>query len=223
MLIINEIVHSTISGECSSFGQGVLCTLIRLQGCPLRCKYCDAPKSQNKKCQSQAKLQKSLNFYKTHDIPNTFLITGGEPLLQETELFEFIEDVSNITKSNFIIETSGAIKIPDSGFNICWVADWKLKNSGEERWMRVENLEHLSRFDYIKFVISNEDDFNEAYEVRKTLIKYFEKFPVSGTPTFAFSPVHGKMKPDDLFNLMNQNSLHGDILNLQIHKLLNLA
>ena len=41
-MIVNEIFTS-IDGEVNRWGQGILTTFVRLQGCNLRCDYCDTP------------------------------------------------------------------------------------------------------------------------------------------------------------------------------------
>jgi len=220
MLLINDIVE-TISGEVSNFPTGSLVTLIRFQGCPLRCKYCDTPEtiSFDSETSSYDPIILAKNFSNEALL---FLITGGEPLLQEQELITFI--VNSHVKSKFIIETSGAIYVPnlkDYGVEneVSWVVDWKLSNSGSEHWMRIENIKHICSEDFIKFIISDEKTFKEALTFRENIANH----KGLNSPRFAFSPEHGRIEVKTLFNWMKENNLYEDVLNVQMHKLLGLA
>jgi 7-carboxy-7-deazaguanine synthase len=155
----------------------------------------------------------------------TITITGGEPLLQKEELIYFlIPSLKYIVfpgrfkafKTRISIETNGTIKIPKvSGVN--WVADWKLPGSGVSSFMKEENFYNLGENDFIKFVVSSEEDYQEAKDV---IVRIRDIFFVreKRLPQFAFSPVEGFCKKK-LAERMIEDDLEA-IFNIQLHKIL---
>jgi len=118
------------------------------------------------------------------------------------------------------IETNGSIKIPCT-YKANWVADYKLPSSGMEDMMNPkENYHQLSCNDIIKFVVGNRVDFDRAIQMMPIISDH------TTATFFAFSPVWGKIKPEELAQWildMKFDYVHNIIYSLQLHKVLNVS
>ncbi len=90
------------------------------------------------------------------------VITGGEPLLQQTLIIELVKKMPNW---QFEIETNGTIT-PDIKLSKCQInCSPKLENSGNEKLLRhkSEVLRTINSFpiSWFKFVVNNVSDFEE--------------------------------------------------------------
>jgi 7-carboxy-7-deazaguanine synthase len=214
MLNINEIFRS-IDGEVNAWGQGILTTFIRLQGCNLFCAYCDTKYAQDR--------DKKMHEMSVEDIvkiipgTNKVTITGGEPLLQK-ETVKLIIELMNLG-IKVSVETNGSIPIPiiigtDFDFNLSWVMDYKLHAADK---MCINNFWNATSQDWIKFVIENPADFQKAVNITEALKRG------AGVARIAFSPA---MKNNDirsaqwLAERMIEKQLDDVVFNLQIHKLI---
>jgi len=109
--MIAEEPFITIQGEGQRIGQ--ICCLVRLEGCNLRCAWCDSSYTWNTSSRSR--------LLSLIDIPllislRKILITGGEPLLQMEELVSMFSGFSSYQQNVFEdcsieIETNGTINI----------------------------------------------------------------------------------------------------------------
>jgi organic radical activating enzyme len=149
-------------------------------------------------------------------------ITGGEPMMQAQDVF----DLTRLLRENnhiVSIETNGSF-LP-VGFNVeCFIMDWKLSNSNMQHKMKEENFTRLRPSDYVKFVIgpgvksSPRNSFHEALGVMKVLKDK------GCRATFAFSPNMQHMSARVLFlwmeSEMEKSFLHDCVLNIQLHKVL---
>lgn len=222
MLRIHSIFPS-INGEVSHLGQGSLCTFIRVQGCNLRCGYCDTKHAQNTNkgiLMSTSQIIKKVESLKSRNIT----ITGGEPLLQKEGLQRLVSQLYRLYGYYTSIETNGSFPIPCWPEVNCWVVDWKTPSSGMRDKMNRENLLEIKSCDFLKFVIADREDFKDAISVGK---RFNLKNRVSSEiPKFAFSPVYKTLKPETLVEWMwvekwcRDNSV---ILNLQLHKIIGVA
>lgn len=222
-LIVNEI-FSSINGEINKQHQGSLCTFIRLQGCNLRCGYCDTPRSQDiKGCwgipMSISDILKEIT--KQGNINIT--ITGGEPLLQKEALCCLINKLHG--RYQISVETNGSIAIPfevPSLFKVHWIIDYKLPDSGSYEHMFPSNFKNLVDQDIVKFVVSSEEDFDLALGIAHNI----RKSP-PGNCTIAFSPCSfsQKMTPEKLYKLMQNKFLKniGAVFSLQLHKIIGVS
>jgi 7-carboxy-7-deazaguanine synthase len=210
-LKICEILQS-ISGEVSAFHQGRITNILRLQGCNLRCPYCDASQALNKEEGSEMSIS-AINSSLNHTFP--VMITGGEPFMQEEALSEFIKYRNYLIGPRYIVETNGTINpsyFPVEQENISIVADYKLDF---EKKMNLGLYSRLTEKDWIKFVVSNEAELDRAHIQMKLLQKI--------TPcNFAISPCEGTMKPALLAGFMISKRIDA-VLNLQIHKIINMG
>ncbi|RUM61474.1 MAG: 7-carboxy-7-deazaguanine synthase QueE [Persephonella sp.] len=138
-------IFNSIEGEGSFIGYPT--TFIRLEGCNLRCEWCDTTYSYDNKSFKLLSLKdilKEIKRYKTKKV----CITGGEPFLTPNLPFLLI----NLYKEGYylIIETNGTI------FN--------------------EDLEIALREIYPKFYLVVSPKYEVKYIINKFLIKYINEF-----------------------------------------------
>jgi len=220
-LRVSEIFPS-INGEVTSSYQGSLCTFIRLSGCLLKCSFCDTLRAQDLESGQEMTFKEIL--LKIKELGNSNItITGGEPLLQQRNLNKLITAIYDQNSHHYIsIETNGSIPIPEE-WPVCWVADWKGPSSGERDKMSIKNFKYLLGIDFIKFVIVNREDFDDAMMIVKSI---FNKNSYS--PKFAFSACMGVKNaatPKQIIEWMQQEPKlkeEGAIFNLQIHKIIDI-
>lgn len=107
MLNVNEIFQS-IQGEGAQ--AGIPAVFLRLQGCNLRCPWCDTPNALDPgggTVMSREKVMEQINQY----TPNLVVVTGGEPLRQVTSLGMLINDMDQ-HKHVWALETNGTLSLP---------------------------------------------------------------------------------------------------------------
>ena len=210
-LRVNEIFAS-INGEIAYPRQGSTAVFIRLQGCNLRCKYCDTPKGLETKAGEKWTIKEVLDKVAELGVRNV-TVTGGEPLLQKEEVLTLVTKLHN-RGHRINVETNGSCRIPSlpPSTSVHWIADYKLPSSGEFGSFHRENKALLSKKDVLKFVISDRNDY--AYAVSFLEDTYFPSYPI-----FAFSPAMPEMDPKELASWMVADKL--DItFSLQIHKVI---
>lgn len=150
----------SFQGEGSTVGK--LSFFIRLSGCNLRCLWCDSkytwPDMDGEE-KGVSSLRDEIMIRRCKNV----IITGGEPLLQQDELFTLI---SSLKKYKFEIETNGTI-MPNfvQVKNVFYNVSPKLKNSGnDESTINNEALRFFAMYkkSIFKFVISDEKDLDEV-------------------------------------------------------------
>jgi len=160
MLSVYSIFKS-IQGE--GLLMGIPTVFVRLAGCPLRCSWCDtaeartAPGKPMSIEQIVVEIEKTRLFY--------VCLTGGEPLMQK-ESITLINKL--IDKDYFIqLETSGALPLEEvpCSENVMISMDVKCPSSGMQDRMDMSNIELLSQFDQLKFVIADEADYLYAKKI----------------------------------------------------------
>jgi len=167
-------VFKSLQGEGLTIGAPT--TFIRTSGCPLRCTYCDTPQAFDKGEQMtlEAILKKVKQFRCRH-----VCLTGGEPMAQKDapKLIEMLLDEGY----HLVLETNGAMPLDELPCveNLTISMDIKCPSSGESEKMLFENLEVLGPTDQLKFIISDDKDYEYAKEV---LGKYSPKCEVILTP-----------------------------------------
>jgi len=208
-------IFDSIDGEVNAFHQGVLTTFIRFSQCNLSCKWCDTQYAAKRSDGMEISLSNLLEdlFASRGEKLKKVTITGGEPLLQE-ELSTLLQElVARDIKVS--IETNGTLE-PIQQFvgipEVCWVYDFKLKNSGQRNRMNLNAFGFLSKNDFVKFVVGSSDDVKEAMDVGKVLRE-------NGCEAkFAFSPVHDEFTPQQLLREIEIYGTGDEIINLQLHK-----
>jgi len=90
-------------------------------------------------------------------------VTGGEPLLQPAVL-PLLEQLCDARRT-VLLETSGERDISAVDPRVHRIMDLKAPGSGESHRNRWENIEHLSRRDEVKIVLSDRADYEWAKKV----------------------------------------------------------
>jgi len=203
-LRVSEI-YASVQGESTRAGEP--CVFLRLTGCPLRCAWCDTAYAfiGGEDMAADEALQKALSF----GLP-LVEVTGGEPLAQAAS----IPLMEALLKAGLtvLLETSGALDISQVPKGVHRIVDVKCPGSGEETRNRWENLANLTPDDEVKFVLSDEADYQYAKRVM------FEH-GLEGKCPVLFSPVAGFLDPAQLADWMVRDRLRAR-LNLQLHKVL---
>jgi 7-carboxy-7-deazaguanine synthase len=223
---INRIFNS-INGEITSLFQGSISTFIRLQGCNLRCSYCDTKYAQNFKEGREMSIDDIIHEVYRIGCKN-ITITGGEPLLQKIELYELIGYLLN-HGYKITLETNGSfsferyVKYTNKWENLSIVADYKIADSSE---MNNNLFSQLWSTDWIKFVILTKQDFIHSIEVRKKLKGNGCKAKFAYSPVFRGPKYSGSsstiLNPNTLLEWLKEYNLYDSYINIQLHKLINL-
>ena len=153
-LRVNEIFRS-VQGESTHAGRA--CTLVRLTGCPLRCRYCDTAYAFHEG--SWMTLGEILTAVGDHGC-NLVEVTGGEPLAQPATLALLVRLLDD--GREVLLETSGALPIGDVPAGVRRIVDFKTPDSGEEARNDWNNVEALRPGDEVKFVIGSRRDYEWA-------------------------------------------------------------
>lgn len=155
-------IFNTIDGEQNAFGgPGEFSTFVRLYGCNLRCWYCDSMKAVDGGEYKEFEIETLVNKLISME-PNKLTFTGGEPLLQGTELLEVCKLlIEHNSKIRISIETSGSFDWPlqmmQYPSNIRMVCDFKTPSSGRKQWKQdiVKRILHLRNVDLLKIVFDD--------------------------------------------------------------------
>ncbi len=196
-------IYPAIQGE--STHAGLVCTIVRLTGCNLRCSYCDTTYAYEEGYElSEAEVINEINLIGI----NLVEITGGEPLLQK-EVYGLIERLIN-DGYRVLVETNGSIDIRELDRRAIIILDIKTPGSGMSDKMNFSNLYYLRKEDEVKFVLTDRND----YEWSKAIV---EKYKLIDKCHVLFSPAHGILHPQALAKWLIEDKL-GVRLNLQLHK-----
>jgi len=169
-----EIFYS-IQGEGQEIGQPAI--FLRLQGCNLRCWFCDTDYSQEIKRKIDTNNTKKPSDFEEMSVPEILkklkkfpakhiVLTGGEPLLQQKELIPLLKKL----KGYFIeVETNGTIKPEISEYINKFNCSPKLSNAIDLN-LKYDSLKSFPKEKTIyKFVIDKEKDI---IEVKKFIKKH---------------------------------------------------
>lgn len=202
-LVINEI-YTSIQGE--STWAGLPCVFIRLTACDLRCSYCDSEFAFYEG--NKRELTDIVTEVIAKKIP-LVEVTGGEPLLQKNVL-HLIEKLCDLGKT-VLIETSGAHDIGKVDPRAHRIMDLKTPDSSMCDRNMMSNIEHLTKSDEVKFVISSREDYEWSREV---VLSYSLDQKVRAV---LFSTVFGKQDPKQLVDWVLEDRLPVRF-QLQMHK-----
>jgi len=205
-LIVNEIFKS-IEGE--GIRTGYLVTFIRLQGCNLKCSYCDTRYSCEGNEGQEMYINDILDTVSLYNV-NKVTLTGGEPLIHN-HVNELIDELIN-NNYEVNVETNGSIDISSVlRKNIIVTMDYKSISSGMNKYMRIENLNLLREQDVLKFVVGNYEDLED---MQKVLEKYK---PICN---IFVSPVFSKIELIDMVEYLKYNNLNNVRMQVQMHKII---
>jgi 7-carboxy-7-deazaguanine synthase len=158
-------LYKSLQGE-SSFS-GLPCVFIRFAGCNLRCSWCDSEYTftGGKRFTEDEVLGQVRKLS-----PNGGLveITGGEPMLQESEVVPLMRRLLELGYT-VLIETSGERPLASVPSQVHKIVDVKCPESGAADTFRPENLDALTSRDEIKFVISSRRDYEFARDFTREL------------------------------------------------------
>ncbi len=202
---ISEIFFS-IQGEGSR--AGMPCVFVRMQGCRLRCSWCDTKYALDFNSEYfELNYDELLQEIKKYDC-NFIEFTGGEPL--EQDIYGIMTELCN-DGFTVAIETSGYIDISKVDKHVIKIIDFKCPDSLMSKKNNFDNINYLTKKDEVKFVIASETD----YQFAKKITLEFD-LPTKCN-TVLFSPVFGEMNYIELVNLILKDNL--DVrFQLQIHK-----
>ena len=203
MLRVSEIFAS-IQGETSYVGLPF--AFVRLTGCNLRCRYCDATYAYDDG--EEIPLGEVVSRVTYFGIPRV-TVTGGEPLLQEEApaLVAALLDLGHTV----LVETNGTVPLSRLDPRSVKIMDVKCPSSGEAEKTDWGNFALLTPRDEVKFVVSSEEDYRFAREVIR---EYGKERPF----TALLSPAFGLLPPEKLAGWMIGDALDARF-QLQIHKL----
>ncbi|MBN1825252.1 MAG: radical SAM protein [Candidatus Eisenbacteria bacterium] len=199
-------IHAAIQGEGRA--SGVPCVIVRFAGCPYRCAWCDTAWARDAEGEeaSAAEVARRASAF---GIPR-FLLTGGEPLLQE-ELPDLIRVLIE-GGGEVLVETCGALPVDRIDPRAVKIMDIKCPSSGESERVLWSNLDRLGGADEIKFVLANRADYDWA--------KGIVAARLGGFPgAVLFSPVHGRLPAERLAGWILEDRLLVR-LHLQLHRIL---
>jgi 7-carboxy-7-deazaguanine synthase len=137
-------------------------------------------------------------------------VTGGEPLAQK-KCLSLLNHLANL-EYKVSLETSGALDTRYVDSRVIKVMDIKTPASGELSRNRLENINHLTTQDQIKFVLCDRDDYDWAKEL-------LQKLQLDKTCEVLFSPVYSQLEPSKLAEWILEDKLQVRF-QLQLHKIL---
>tara|TARA_R110000822_G_scaffold121075_1_gene254776 strand:- start:2497 stop:3264 length:768 start_codon:yes stop_codon:yes gene_type:complete len=183
-----ECFGPTLQGEGKHIGEQAY--FIRLGLCNLDCKWCDTPYTWDWTGKNGYKYSKAIEVRRSTiselaaKVPRSckhVVLTGGEPMLQQTALFELCR-ILRVRGHSVEIETNGTIKPKSldwlhlseqySDIGVQFNVSPKLSNSGVA-WETAINEEALNDYKHLgaifKFVISNDGDLAQVAYLKNEL------------------------------------------------------
>lgn len=170
-LAIAEMFSDTIQGE--GIHAGVISTFVRLQGCTLKCVWCDTldvwPNGNEYSFDEIFQMWENIGLIDRFKNGQHLILTGGSPLKQQDKLIEFIQAfISKYEFKPYIEVENEAVLMPNLEFEK--LVDWwnnspKLKNSGMKERARIKPdvLKHMNSLSNssFKFVVTCDQDWDE--------------------------------------------------------------
>ncbi len=160
---ITEIFHS-IQGE--GLYTGIPMLFVRTNRCNLRCIWCDSKYTftGGEEMDTGKVAKEAIGSWE-----EWICFTGGEPLIQK-DAGDFLRAVTESGK-RVLVETSGSINIERFAFSdlVSFDVDVKTPSSGESGSFLMDNLKTMRNGDYLKFVISDETDYEFSRKFLKNV------------------------------------------------------
>jgi 7-carboxy-7-deazaguanine synthase len=156
-------IYKSLQGE--STYAGLPCVFVRLTGCNLRCTWCDSEYTFHggRKMAIEEVRNEVLRLSPSGGLVE---ITGGEPMLQERELVPLMQLLLQ-DGYKVLIETSGERPLERVPAGVVKIVDVKCPDSGEPDTFHMKNLDVLTPFDEVKFVVSSRRDYEFARDFTK--------------------------------------------------------
>ena len=202
----------SINGEGPRAGE--LAVFLRFCDCNLNCSYCDTRWANTGDVKyGLVSAEDLVEYVKSTGVKNVTL-TGGEPLLQ-ADIARLIM-LLGAAGAEVEIETNGSVPLKDIvsiSPRPAVTADYKLPSSGMEKYMLTENFSYLTLRDTVKFVVGDVCDLARAEEI-------INEYGLTDRCRVYFSPVFGKIRPEEIAEFMKERKLNGVRLQLQLHKII---
>ena len=192
-----------------------MATFIRFAGCNLNCGYCDTAWANDRKVAFDPMTAEEVYAYIKETQVTNVTLTGGEPLLQQ-DMGELLELLSQDPELYVEIETNGSVllsKFSDLENPPSFTMDYKLPSSGMERMMALENFDHLTEKDTVKFVSGSMEDLEKAREL-------INKNKLTEKTSIFISPVFGDIELESIVDFMKDNQMNGVNMQVQLHKII---
>lgn len=187
---------------------GLPCAFIRLTACNLRCSYCDTEYAFNEgKDRSIPEILEAVKPYPTRLV----LVTGGEPMLQESVHDLFRELLA--AGYTVCLETGGQVSLENVDPRVHKIMDIKCPGSGMDSHNYFQNIEYLTPDDEVKFVVGDRSDFDWACSIIQ------DKHLSDRVGTVLFSPVYGKLPYRQLAQWVLECGLRVR-MQLQLHRII---
>jgi len=173
-LAIAEMFSDTIQGEGPH--AGVISTFVRLQGCTLKCVWCDTldvwPEGNEYSFGEIFEMFESIGLIDRFKKGQHLILTGGSPLKQEKACVAFLKVfIDRYGFKPYVEVENEAVLMPSPEF--VSLVDWwnnspKLQNSGMKYKARIKplTLSYMGSLpnSVFKFVIASESDWDEIQE-----------------------------------------------------------
>ncbi len=208
-----QVVETFVSINGEGKRAGELAVFIRFLGCNLNCSYCDTKWANLPDAEFRWMNEEEIYQYVKETGVRNVTLTGGEPLLRpgmEMLLTKLLGD-SNLRVE---IETNGSIDLtPFANLPLrpSFTMDYKLAGSGMEDAMNRNNFSLLTAEDTVKFVVGSKADLERSAQI------IAEENLLERTAIY-FSPVFGKIEPEEIVNFLIAHKLNDVRVQLQLHK-----
>ena len=136
-------------------------------------------------------------------------LTGGEPLLQD-DVYALIDCLLR-TGWEVLVETGGHVPLDRVPSAVVKIMDVKCPGSGEAEQHDWNNLQWLTEYDQVKFVLRDRIDYEFARDA------VGERDLETRCATVLMSPVHGVLAPETLAQWVLADGLPVRV-QLQVHK-----
>jgi len=210
---INEIFRS-LQGE--GLLQGEPSIFVRLQGCNLKCNWCDTSYAQDPRGGEELSIDEVLERVLSLHEDGLICITGGEPLMQEEELGELCAELWELDYT-IEVETNGSYPLPYWHSRVAsWVVDVKCPSSSSLPLSGVlKTWEELTSTNLqVKFVVQDVKDLAFVLLMHQKKLFNNKKYIIS--PVFTKGRLNKKWGQE-----VAQFCLDNDFrLSLQYHKIL---
>lgn len=208
-LVVNEIFDS-IQGE--GVHTGIAATFVRLQGCNLRCPWCDTKYALGKGGTRMSVEDLVISLSKR--MPRTVIWTGGEPLLQWVPMVKVMDELQQA--KDFHLETNGTIA-PSRILDLYQYFSWITASPKPPAYDLVIQPHE------IKIVVTGEEDVMAALK----LSKRFDYCPISlqpvdNNPEMVWLCIRTIKQAGMLYAGGVEPAGHRWRLSVQLHKLLDL-
>ncbi|OGJ42789.1 hypothetical protein A3B60_02275 [Candidatus Peregrinibacteria bacterium RIFCSPLOWO2_01_FULL_39_12] len=159
---VTEIFYS-LQGE--GLFLGIPAVFLRLNGCNLRCKWCDTKYALDPKNARQMTIDEITKIIKKYPAKH-LVITGGEPLLQQKEILSLIKKLKNYYIE---VETNGTIKSTLDNYVDLYSCSPKLAHA---KTLNLPLQKFPGKKTFYKFVIEHPANIEEVKNfIRKYKIK----------------------------------------------------